>query len=392
MDDMFQLSIEIYDTKETKIMWSDRWEEKWDNLPTIKMNLSDGLLKALDTKPKVEKKADTKYSEAYEYYLRAKYKYRKFQNLEDMEIARSLLEKAIQIDDDMISAKRLLGTTYQQVGKYSKAMEIFNNALTQSELVDNKEENGNLHLNIGSLYGDKGNLDNAQTHFNHSLKIFETLGNRSGIAYSLGNLGWSFEKQGNYELAFNHYRRSYTICEERDDKWAMGVSFSNMGSIFIKKGEFDRALEYSLQSYKTREKINDKSGLGHTLNNIGIINFYKNDYTKAIRDLNDSLIIAKQLNHPAQFTLETVVFQKLTMRKLGDKYDVNEIHSLIKESENIEFELNLRLYQLLNDKSYLETAYNQVQEKADNLEPDVKAKFLSYPIPKAIVEEWEKVK
>ena len=29
---------------------------------------------------------------------------------------------------------------------------------------------------------------------------------------------------------------------------------------------------------------------------------------------------------------------------------------------------------------------------ADNLEPDVAAKFLSYPIPKAIVEEWEKVK
>ena len=35
--------------------------------------------------------------------------------------------------------------------------------------------------------------------------------------------------------------------------------------------------------------------------------------------------------------------------------------------------------------------YNQVQEKADKLEPDVAAKFLSYPIPKAIVEEWEKV-
>ena len=54
--------------------------------------------------------------------------------------------------------------------------------------------------------------------------------------------------------------------------------------------------------------------------------------------------------------------------------------------------LNFRLYELLEDKSYLETAYNQTQEKANNLEPDIAAKFLSYPIPKAIVEEWEKVK
>ncbi|MDP7028479.1 MAG: hypothetical protein QF380_08760, partial [Candidatus Marinimicrobia bacterium] len=69
-----------------------------------------------------------------------------------------------------------------------------------------------------------------------------------------------------------------------------------------------------------------------------------------------------------------------------------EIHKLIKEAENIEFDLNLRLYELLEDISYLETAYNQVQEKADNLEPDIAAKFLSYPIPKAIVEEWEKLK
>ena len=51
------------------------------------------------------------------------------------------------------------------------------------------------------------------------------------------------------------------------------------------------------------------------------------------------------------------------------------------------------LYQFLRrDSSYLETVYNQVQEKTDNLEPDVAAKFLSHPIPKAIVEEWEKVK
>jgi TolB-like protein len=53
IDEMFQLSIELFDTKESKVIWSDRWQEKWDNLPTIKGSLSDGLLKALDTKPKL---------------------------------------------------------------------------------------------------------------------------------------------------------------------------------------------------------------------------------------------------------------------------------------------------------------------------------------------------
>ena len=50
------------------------------------------------------------------------------------------------------------------------------------------------------------------------------------------------------------------------------------------------------------------------------------------------------------------------------------------------------LYELFDDNSYLKTAYNRVQEKADNLNYKSRIKFLSYPIPKAIVEEWEKVK
>ena len=86
----------------------------------------------------------------------------------------------------------------------------------------------------------------------------------------------------------------------------------------------------------------------------------------------------------------TTTYLYLAYKHLGKEYDVKEIHSLIKEAENIEFELNLRLYELLEDTSYLETAYNQVQEKASAM--DDGAKFLSYPIPIAIVEEWEKVK
>ena len=96
MGDMFQLSVELYDTKDKKVVWSDRWQEKWDNLPTIKMNLSDGLLKALDTTSKVEKKAETTNTKAYELYLKAKHKYEKRENTDDTDVARKLLHQAIE--------------------------------------------------------------------------------------------------------------------------------------------------------------------------------------------------------------------------------------------------------------------------------------------------------
>ena len=90
--------------------------------------------------------------------------------------------------------------------------------------------------------------------------------------------------------------------------------------------------------------------------------------------------------------LMTTTYLYLHYKNENKGYDLDEIHKLIEETEKITFFLNYALYQLIEDTSYLETAYNQIQEKADNLEPDIAAKFLSYPIPSAIVEEWEKVK
>ena len=66
------------------------------------------------------------------------------------------------------------------------------------------------------------------------------------------------------------------------------------------------------------------------------------------------------------------------------------MHKIVEERGFV-YKINFILYQLFEDLCYLETSINEVQEKADNLEPDVKAKFLSYPIPKAIVEEWNKI-
>ena len=117
----------------------------------------------------------------------------------------------------------------------------------------------------------------------------------------------------------------------------------------------------------------------------------KEDYMKAIKHFEKSLSIIKEFGEEKNNLILSKTFLYLTYKQLGRKYDEVEIYTLIKETENIEFELNYRLYQLLEDTSYLETAYNQVQENADTMEDKLKAKFLSYPIPREIVEEWEKV-
>ena len=115
----------------------------------------------------------------------------------------------------------------------------------------------------------------------------------------------------------------------------------------------------------------------------------KGDYKKAFSHLQKAVNLQKEIG---ALLLETVTLFALANKNIGKEYDEKEILELIKKKEHNEDYLNYFLYQLLEDKSYLESAYNQVQEKASAMDEELKAKFLSYPIPKAIVEEGEKVK
>ena len=50
MNDVFQLTVEFYDSKDDKVIWSDRWQENWTNLSNIKSLLASGLNEILNKK------------------------------------------------------------------------------------------------------------------------------------------------------------------------------------------------------------------------------------------------------------------------------------------------------------------------------------------------------
>ena len=204
-----------------------------------------------------------------------------------------------------------------------------------------------------------------------------------------------------YDRALDYYGRSNEIKDELGDKPGMGTSWANIGLVYGSRGDFDKALDYYARSLAIQEELGDKRGMGIILSNIGIVHVNRGDSGKALEHLEKSLAIQKEIGLGANYLIQVTCFLYLTYKQLSIDYDINEIHSLIKENKNIQFEVNLALYhqfevnlalyQLLEESSYFETAYNQVQETASVMEKELAEKFLSYPIPKAIAEEWEKL-
>ena len=213
------------------------------------------------------------------------------------------------------------------------------------------------------------------------------------MGYTLGNLGYYYSQKGDLGTALEYHTRTLEIEEELDDKHGIVYSLSNIGDLYYINGDYGKALYNHVRSLNICDKLDDEYGMysiGYSIGYMGVVYINKREYVKAIPQLEKAITIVNEMGITHKLLFFTTHLY-LSYKNLGKEYDINDIHAFIKDAENIEFDLNYAIYQLLEDKSYLETAYNQVQEKADNLEPDIAAKFLSYPIPKAIVEEWEKV-
>ena len=212
MNDIFQLSIELYDTKESKVLWTDRWEEVWDNLTTIKGNLSDGLLKTLNTKPKFSMKVETTNAEAYEYYLKGNYKmWKSRKNLEEIEVARGLLQKSIDLDSNILLAKNALGWSYAVENNLEKAMEIFISTLKQGEKIGDNREIGNRGM--GYVYRCKGEYDNALYYQNCSIDIDKKNGNIASLEGGHTDIAITYALMGNLDKALYHINCGFELYE-----------------------------------------------------------------------------------------------------------------------------------------------------------------------------------
>jgi len=476
MDSVFQLSMEIFDTKLSKVVYTKRWQTAWKDLASIKDDLSDNILETLkiEVLRDVEDQIVESNPEAYEYYLRANHKYKKRQNLDDIEIARGMLKKAIELDENLLKAKALLGWTYQATGDYDKAMNIYNTVLERAEDLSDKNQAAHMLNNMGIVHFYRGENDAALGYWERSISIFEELGDRQGMGWSRGNMGNAYYRKGDYDMSLDYMKKSLVLAEEIDNKRSIGLWMGNIALVYKAKGDLDKALDYLERSIGIKEEMGNKSSLGRGLSNLGVLyqnekGYYdkamvyyerslaiseelgekdqiglclanigslfsdKGDYDKALTYLERSLVLSEEIGDKGNliynFTqiglvhyykkidfelaekymeksqaiidefgtheeamIYTKVFLYLTYKQLGKTYDVQEIFELLKNNQNINFPLNYGLYELLEDNSYLETAYNQVQKIADTMEIELKSKFLSYPIPKAIIDKYNSVR
>jgi len=515
MDSVFQLSMEIFDTKLSKVVYTNRWQTNWDDLATIKDDLSKNILETLQIKvlqsPEFAQRINP---DAYELYLKAKHKFQKRKSFDEVQIVRGLLEKATDLDSNLVEATMLLGSTYSTEGDNNKSLDIYTSSLRRAKVLNDSLLVGKCLSSIGSLYRAKGNDETSLEFQEKALDIFEKLDAKSDVAWSLYLIGWVHQYKTGIEKGMEYYQKSYEMFKKLDDRRgladalnALGIAASvnkdhdkaidyfleakvlyeemesksgirnmlgNLAVQYGRKKDYTKALEYNKQSFTMADELGEKTAMAHILGNISFIYARLGDYEESLAQnykalsiaeaLKDTVYIARNYAHIAEVEgikgnyekaveyLKTALdldekicneksfanrmyrlgyyhfakgdydkaikylemrdktekkirgnsykedlFSKsilyLTYKKKQIEYDETEITSLLEEESMKEMSATeaYTIYQLMDDRKYLEHAYEKINEKMDFMKEDLKNKFLNFPGPKVIIDEWKKI-
>ena len=157
------------------------------------------------------------------------------------------------------------------------------------------------------------------------------------------------------------------------------------------KGNYKDALKYFNRSLQIYENLGYKWDINWVLNKIGYAYLQIGDYENAVDYFEKSISTANDIGLGSSSLLEPTIYLFLSNKYMDKQNNLENLYKLLKETTNIGYEVNFHLFELLSDIIYIEQAFNQVQEIALSLELDKRKIFFHNPIPKAIVEEWEKL-
>ena len=297
IDSIFQLSIELFDTKKEMLVLSQRWETGWSDLSMVKSDLTEKIINGLgiDIINELDKKYDVN-STAYELYLKSKHTFNNRKTTQDVQVARDLLDKAIALDSNFVDAKYLLASTYQDNDR-SKAISLYQNALAVAEKYDNKQIKLQIKRDLGYIYSRKWEVEEARSLFKEAYKISKEIGNESNIAGSLNGLGGFFWELRQGDSAKYYWKKSYEIVKKLDDKEMLASILNNLGLVhWVFDNDIDRAiLDFEEAINNFGSSISSKNITPYS--NLGIIYHNKGQYEKSKTYYDQVLDMATSINN-----------------------------------------------------------------------------------------------
>ncbi|HEY3405901.1 MAG TPA: tetratricopeptide repeat protein [Ohtaekwangia sp.] len=269
-------------------------------------------------------------------------------NFRALEYANESIELARKTKSDSLLVKAYAnqGSAFMQLGNYSKALALYQQASLEAEKIRDTTTLIAINGNMGSIYYYQGNHENGLTYYKKALSFLDTanaladprrLLQRANV---LNNIGILYEEAMKYDEAMKYYQEALSLGRKVHDDEVTATVLNNIGELYADEGSnLDVALQYCLQALDLRKQNKDRVGLARSNLNLGQF-YYRNKHDPKAAEpyFKEAIVLGKEIG-----AWETVRWAS------NDLYKIYKEGGLHKEAFS-----TLELYMQVNDSLFNE--------------------------------------
>jgi len=177
---------------------------------------------------------------------------------------------------------------------YPLALEYYQQALTITRTLGDREGEGKILRNIGRVYLKEGQDSDALEYYQQALAINREIRDREGEGTILQEIGEQYSQLNQYSKALESYQQALAIKHEIRDREGEGTLLSNIGQLYSQLDQYSEARKYFQQALAIMREVGDREGEGMILNNLGALYSQTEEYPKALDSYEEALEITRE--------------------------------------------------------------------------------------------------
>ena len=203
---------------------------------------------------------------------------------------------------------------YQTTGKYSQAIDYFQQALVIIRELKDRNREGTILSNLGFVYNSLAKYSQALELYEQALKLNKAVGDRSGEGLVLSAIGLIYQVKGEYPRSLKLFEQSEKIAREINDRPGLGAALGNIGQTYFFLADYPRSIQYFDRAIEIFKSLNYLAQVGVNLNNQGNAYNYMGRYPKALLAFESALKIYRSTNNRAE--------EATTLSNIGSIYQI----------------------------------------------------------------------
>ncbi|CAF1380610.1 unnamed protein product, partial [Didymodactylos carnosus] len=221
-----------------------------------------------------------------------------------------------------------LGVLMNKMGKFEKALKIYNIILETRSNVNNKEMNAWLAIiynNIATAHDAMGNYSIALSYYEKTLEIQLNIlpPNHSKLATTYSNMAQVLNSMGSYTTALSYHEKALKIQQKSLslDHPDLIPTYNNIGELHRSMGDYSVALSYYEKTLTIQQKFlpPNHPSLAITYNNTAVTLNFMGEYLAALSYYKKTLEINQKTlpsDHPELVGVHNNIGE--THRSMGD--------------------------------------------------------------------------